>query len=281
MSVSAPPFASMFVKPESVGKPSSIMLVGGEATHKTTNLGLIATVPDFEDKRILMLDFEGGAKVFASEPGIKKAIDEGRFNIVQINKTDPEAYAQLIYFIGERDETGVFRRGAAFQYGYDVLIIDTLDTMQSIAVDWLMKNTFSEEGKLNTLGAWGIVKPWTLDAMWALRSDPNLLSLIAVHSEESVSATGKPQVGVALEGKARLSVGGIPDAVIYLSKESHPQHPKDPEKAQLVATMSGDGFVKGKNRWRLPAKMVDFTLPKFFELIDAQNNTKPAAVQAA
>lgn len=275
MSVSAPPFAGMFVVPENVGKPSCLMLMGGEGTHKTTNLGRIAETPGFEDARILMLDFEGGAKVFSSEPVIKQAIEDERFNIIQINKTDPEAYQKLIYFVGHRNELGIFEKGVAFQYDYDVIIIDTLDTMQSIAVDWLLKNTFTEKGELNTLGAWGAVKPWTLDVMWALQGDP-ALGLVAVHSEVAANATGKPEVGVSLEGKARLSVGGIPDAVIYLSREPHPQFPKDAEKARTVATMSGDGFVKAKNRWRLPARMDDFTLPKLFELIQP-NNTKPAA----
>lgn len=275
-----PDFHTMFVKPEEIGKPASLVVMGDYGTRKTTTLGLIATVPEYKDANILMLDFEGGAKVFASEPGIKQAIEDDRFHIVPIDVTDPLAYDKIVYFLGEVDEFNIFNKGAAFTSGYDVIIIDSLDAVQGVMVNWYTAHTFTEKGELNTLGGHGRVKQWTIGLSWALHNAP-MLALITVHVEEKASETGKLSIGPLLSGAARGIVGGIFDAVFFLEKERDPAFPKDADKARIVATMEGDGTVKAKNRWRLPAKIVDFSIPKFFDMIRTQESPTPAAPAAS
>lgn len=273
-----PPFAAMFAKPDEIGDPASVLLYAKPGRWKTSTAGSIVRVPKFKDARILYLDVDQGSKVFVNDPDVYAGVQAGRINIIPINKLDPEAFAQLQYFLGKYDENGVFQRGEAFKWGYDVVVLDTLDVAQDIAINWFMNNTVSEKtGKKDTLGAWGRVAPWTTDVMWALQNDPSAFGIVVMHSAEDVSETGMLAIKPKLGGSAKDNIGGIPDMVAYLDFEANPENKDD---VRLVAHVGKSNIFTTKNRWRTPDKIVDFDMPTLFGLIESRRNETHAQAQA-
>lgn len=277
----APPFASMFAKPEEVGNPSGILLYGPPGTWKTSTAGGIVKVPSFAGKKVLYIDIDQGSKVFVNDPEVYAGVQEGRIDIVPIDKLAPEAFGQLKYFLGGEDEHGQFQKGEAFKYGYDVVVLDSLDVAQDVAINWYMNNTIAEKtGKKDTLGAWGKVGPWTTDVAWAFQNYEGL-GIVVMHSAESTSESGVFAIKPKLGGSAKDNIASIFDLVAYVDFEANPEDRSD---VQLVATLGKSDYIVSKNRWMLPDKIWSFDLPSFYQMIHARRADtakKAAALQAA
>lgn len=269
------PFAAMFAKPDEVADPSSILVYGPPGTYKTTIAGSIATVPKFKGKRILYIDIDRGATVLMNDPEIYAAVEAGTFNILPINKLDGDAFSKLQYFLGAYDEHGNFQQGEAFKYGYDVVILDSLDVAQEVAADWYLANTWNEQGtKLNTMKAWGEISRWTSNVAWSFQNSDGL-GIIVMHSTEKAEDSGLVKTKPKLSGSAKDNIAAIPDLVAYVDFESNPDNRED---IRLVATLGASDAIVSKNRWRLDSKIVDFDLLKFFSII---HDRKTAVLQAA
>lgn len=277
----APPFASMFAKPAQVGPPKEILLYGAPGTFKTS---IAAGAIKLEGiNKMLYLDCDNGTEVLSNDPEVFQYVstDFGKpgqkaINIIHIDKTAPDAFAQLKYFLGYRDpETGVSVKGSVFSQGYDVIVLDALDVAQEIAVQWLLANTFNDKGKVDTRGAWGEVSKWTSDLGWALQNSTELGILVA-HSSEGTDDGGQFKIKAKLQGSVKDSIAGIPSIVAHLDFVSDPET----KVAHLVATVGQSDIHTTKNRYMLPKEIVDFDLPKLYALIADQRANKTAAASA-
>lgn len=263
-----PPFAEMFMKPEAVGHPELIAIYGDAGTWKSSTAAAIVEVPQFADKRVLLIDVDKGASVLVNNPAVKRKIDNGTFNVLPIDKTAPNAFEQLVYFLGYQDDHGNWQAGQAFQHGYDVVILDTLDVAQEVAVTYLTHNTYNDAGNaLNTQKAWGLVKAWTLGLSWAMKN-ATALGIQVIHAKEETEA-GRLKIKPSLSGGAKDALTGIPDLVAYVDFE---QDPADKDKTRLVATIGENAVTETKNRWMLPSKVPNFTLPLLFQMIEERRN---------
>lgn len=274
-----PPFASMFAKPETVGKPKSLILYGAPGARKTSTAGGIIKVPGV--KRVLYIDIDNGSEVFLNDPDVYAAVEDGRINIVPIDKLEADAFGKLQYFLGRKDpETGVFVRGEAFnaEWGYDTIIIDALDVAQEVAVDWYLANTFNEHGKQDTRKAWGEIGKWTSDLMWSFQNHPTVTGIAVMHSKEGTEDSGAYKIKPKLSGSVKDTIAGIPSLVAYLSLEVDKD---DPAVSHLIATIAGDEVVVGtKNRYSLPGRIEDFDLPMFYKMVAQKKPQRPAKAAA-
>ncbi len=272
-----PPFAHLFVKPEEVGLPKSVLLYGAPGTWKTSIAGGIAEVERFANARILFIDIDQGSTVLVNNPVAKKAIEDGRLDILPIDKLAPNAFSVLGGLLGQVDANGNFQQGAAFGYGYDVVILDSLDVAQDVAADYFLRTTISEKtGKPDTLRAWGIIGKWTNDVAWALQN-ASALGIEVCHSRESAEDSGQLKIRPKLSGSSKDNLASIPDLVVYLDFEDVTNEQGEVE-TKLVATLGQDHIIQAKNRWGLPAKIVDFTLPKLYAHLEGTGKAAPKTV---
>lgn len=277
-----PPFASMFAKVEDVEDPSSMLLYGPAGKRKTSTAGTILDVPKYKDAKVLILDIDRGTNALANNPVTREAIRTGQVQIIQMDKRKVnETHGMLEYFLGKRGPNGEFIEGEAFNpaWGYDIVWFDTLDVAQQVSVDWLMLNTFNEKDKIDTRAAWGEVNRWTNDVMWAFQNNTHSLGIIVMHSESGTDDSGKFSIKPKLQGGAKDNIASIPDLVAYLDLEADPN---DKNKVQLVATIGGSSIITSKNRGMLPDRVVDFTLPAFYQMLEERREShKNPAVKAA
>lgn len=276
-----PPFASMFAKFEAVSDPSSLLIYGPPGRWKTTTAGSILDVPKYANAKILYLDIDRGSTALMNNAITRDAIKSGQIGIIQMDKRKiNETRGMLEYFLGKRDGNGEFIEGEAFNpdYGYDVVILDTLDVAQQVSVDWLLMNTFNEKDKLDSRAAWGEVNRWTNDVMWAFQNNTHLLGIVVMHSESGTDDGGKFSIKPKLQGGAKDNIGGIPDLVAYVDFEPDPN---DKNLQQLVATIGGTSIITAKNRGMLPNRVVNFDLPTFYNLLaERRADSTPAAAAA-
>lgn len=260
-----PSFAGLMTKPTSLGDPNSLMLYGKSNTGKTTTLGTLIKVPGFD--RICVVDLENGTKVFVNDPEIKQAVEDGRIDIVPIDKRDPEAFLTLSAVLDELMSN---------DFGYDAIALDSLDVAQDVAIDWYMANTFSESGKQDSLAAWGKVAKWTADLMWDFQNKQHFMGVVIGHSAiDTEKKTGISMVKPKLSGSAKDNIDSIPDIVAYLWEETL----EDDKSHVVFAFGKGGGNFITKSRYStlLPDRLVDPDMPEIFKYI---RNEKTAAKAA-
>lgn len=260
-------------KPQEVGRPKSILLYGAPGTRKTTLSGGIVKVPGF--KRVLYIDVDNGSEVFVNDAQVYDAVQEGRITIVQLDKTDTAATVDALgKLLGFKDENGQKVIGAAFSpsLGYDVVILDALDVAQEVMVDFYLSTTFSESGKRDTLKAWGKVTKWTTDLAWEFQNSKPLGILVAHSKEEVAEGTGRLAIKPKLSGGAKDSIAGVPSTVAYL------EFVETEEGTKLAATIGDDSVIVAKNRYSINDKILDFTLPGFFAMVDEREAETKARI---
>ncbi|MET4703085.1 AAA family ATPase [Frigoribacterium sp. UYMn621] len=275
-----PAFAGMFQKKADVGPPRSLLLYGATGTRKTSTVGrMMVDRPEFT--KMLIIDIDNGTEVFANDPEVLNLVNdedmgmagEKTINIIRIDKTSEDAYGQLRYYLGERDlVSGTFRRGAVFGQGYDVIVVDTANVMQEVAVQWLKSNTWNDKGKLDTRGAWGSVSEWTSDIAWAMQNDPASTGIWLAHSSEGTDEGGQYSVKPKFQGSVKDSIAAIPSVVAYLEKVKHPET----GEISISATVDGDVIVS-KNRYMLPNRIENFALSGLYAMLAERREVTPRA----
>ena len=265
-----PPFASMFAPIANLGNPSSMLIHAlGAGRRKTSTAISILDVPQYQDARVLVIDIDRGTSAFANSPSAVRAAEEGRLNIIQMDKRKVnDTFGQLRYFLGYTDEHGEFIEGEAFnpRWGYDIVIFDTLDVAQQVSVEWHLANTYSEKDptKKNTQAAWGDVGRWTNGLMWAFQNNTDSLGIIIAHSEGATDDAGKYRIRPKLQGGAKENIDSIPDVVFYLDLE---EDPADKNKAITVATTGNSQYIMAKNRSMMPSRVPNFDLPWYYNYL--------------
>lgn len=267
--IAPPPWRALISKPEAIGPPKSILLYGFPGTRKTTNSAAIALVPGFN--KVLFIDIDNGSEVLMNEPELRQRVVDGRIEIIHINSLDPESLAKLDYIV--RDVT-------TNDYGYDAVILDTVDVGQDLA-EKVADGKFATTGKGGTRDGFAVYREigtWTNDIIRLLHDCPHLVGVVTAHAKEQTKESGAYRVLPTLSGSSKDSIGGIFSIAAYLKYENHP----DPKVGtrHLVATVGESDITITKNRYRLPDAIVDFTIPGLYALIAANQTTAPAPAAA-
>jgi hypothetical protein len=266
-----PAWASAFQTIEEVGDPKSIFLYGTHGTRKTTIASSIYKVEGIN--RVLHIDIDQGAEALATDPVIRAAIKDGSYNVLPINSLEPNAKVKLDAIIEDVTTT---------DYGYDAVILDTLDVAQDVAEEVFeaMYATSGKGGKRDGFAVYGDLGVWTDKIVRKLHNCPFFVGVITAHEKENTAEDGTSRIQPRLSGSSKDAIGGIPSVVARLAFRTHPE---TGERA-LIATLGEDEKLITKQRYRdaLPQHMRDITLPDLYERIRADKpSTKPAAVPAA
>lgn len=257
-----PKWGSLLQAPKQVGDPKSIFVYGTHGTGKSTFAGSIVLTPGFEEK-CLFVDIDNGAETLASHPGILKAINEGRLDILPINSLAGNAFGQINTVIEDITRN---------DYGYKAVIFDTLDVAQDVA-----EKTFKEKYKdsKNTFGVFGDLGAWTDWAVRSLHNAPHFVSIVTAHSKEQTAESGAYRNTPRLSGSSKDAIGGIPSIVTFM------EYATDPEgNRRRLFTLGEHEHYITKNRYSLPNQMADLTMPKLYEAI-RKNRNQASAVPAA
>jgi len=249
-----PKWASFIQTPKEVKLPKSILLYGLPGTRKTSIAASIGQVPNF--KKVLFIDIDNGAEVLAQRPEFADV------SVLSINSLEGGAFAKLNAIID--DITTV-------DYGYDAIVLDTLDVAQDVA-EKHFKTKY--EGTKNTFGVYGDLGQWTDEIVRKLHNSSFFTAIITAHAKEQTSESGAYRIIPRLSGSSKDTIGGIPSIVGYLSFLDDTEG-----KRRLVAVLGESEKTITKNRYSLPQSIADLTMPKLYDLIEA-NTTTPAAKAA-
>ncbi|QIK64612.1 AAA family ATPase [Leucobacter viscericola] len=195
--------------PEEVGRPKSILLYGTHGTRKTSIAGSIIKAPGF--KKVLFIDIDNGAEVLMNDPVIKEAIVEGRLQILQVSSLDGDAFVKINAVVDEITKT---------DFGYDAVILDTLDVAQDVAEKVIKKKY---EGSKNTFGVFGDLGIWTDEIVRKLHESKHFMSIVTCHSKEQTLESGAHRILPRLSGSSKDAIGGIPSIVAYSSTRQIPK----------------------------------------------------------
>lgn len=255
-----PAWASLAIKPESVGKPKSMLFYGFPGRRKTSILASIIELAWC--KKVLYIDVDNGSEVLGER--YAKEIASGALTIIPIDSLNPNAIAQIAAIVEDITTTN---------YGYDAVALDTLDVGQD-AVEKALKLKYADSK--NTFGVYGDLGVWTDEICRKLHNCPWFVALIAAHAKEQTKESGAYRVTPKLSGSSKDSIASIFSIVAYVDFV-------DVEgERRLLCTVGEDEHYITKNRFGLDPYIGDVTMPKLYGMIEA-GATKPAvsAVKAA
>jgi len=235
-------------------------MYGFPGTHKTTIAGEIAAT---SKRRALYIGLERGSAPFATRPDIRKFIDAGNLDILEIDPLAPNALAQIDATVNEV---------ASEDFGYDFVILDPLDVAQDVA-EKVFKKKY--EGSKNTFGVYGELGEWTDTIVRRLHNSPNFTAIFLSHAKEQSEESGAYRLLPKLSGSSKDAIGGLPDLVIYLGYDKHPET----GESHLIAVTGNSEKHITKSRYSHPHFIVDPTGQKIWDGIESAINptTKKAA----
>lgn len=261
MNMPMPSFAAALSKPKEIGSPKSIMLYGAPGTRKTTLTAELIKRPGVQ--RILFIDIDNGTEALVGDPEVSAALQDGRIQVLAIDSLNDgvaaapgsSAFDQVNFVIQEVANTAL---------GYDFVVLDTLNLMQEVAIKHFLSTTTNSSGKLDSRAAWGEVSKWTDSMARMLHNSPHTTGVFIMHEKNQTEETGKISIVPKLSGGAKDSIASIPSIVVHLDFEAV----GDEGGVKLVASLGDSERFVSKNRYRLPARIEDFSLLKMYELID-------------
>lgn len=226
-------------KPEASTKPELALLYGPPGCGKTYCSGSASEIPGV--RKVLYLDTEG------STVGTMGGFDPDKIDIIRVDlHPEPFAFANTIL-------QKLFDPGA--KYDYDVVVIDTFDTLQDLAI----KSFDSSDG----WELWRDVKDWSLDIAKKLKKLP-VLGILVVHDREEKTEGGAIVARLRLAGAAKDILPGIPDMVTYLERKLD----KDDGEVHTYGYFESSNKKVTKNRFGFPPIVKDVSLPQLWKFID-------------
>lgn len=226
-------------KPEPGTKPELVLVYSPPGSGKTWFSGSASELPGV--RKVLYIDTEG------STVGTLDRFNPDKIDIIRVDlHPNPFAFANTIL-------QKLFDPGA--QHEYDVIVIDTFDTLQDLAI----KSFDNSDG----WELWRDVKDWSLDIAKKLKKLP-ALGIIVVHDREEKSESGAVVARLRLAGSAKDVLPGIPDMVTYLERKLD----KEDNEVHTYGYFESSNKKVTKNRFGFPPLVKDVSLPVLWAFID-------------
>lgn len=279
-----PLFMQLAAKPATIGAPKSLLLYGPTGTRKTSMLGRL--IASGRLKTAVWIDVDNGTEVFANDPEVLAAVHDGRITIVPVDTTtmNPTAAVQMIEQV-IFEIAGVWRTPQGHievnpsvpNFGVDVVVLDTLNLIQQVAVKHFMATTFNDKGNaLDSRAAWGKVSVWTDEIVRLMHNSTRFTGAFIAHPKEVEEKNGAVKIKPQLQGSIKDNIASIPSLVAYLDWELNPETNEN----ELVATVGESSTYESKNRYMFESKLRGFDLVDTYKKIDAKTSEPPAIAVA-
>lgn len=266
-----PSFAAAFTDPAEVGPPKSWLLYGDTGTRKTSSVGELVKAGFF--KKVLFINLDQSDEVLSLDPEVREKIKAGAIDFIPVDQFDPGAKDKIEAILLE--VAGKWRApdGSILDipaehnsdFGYDLVVIDTVNLMGEVAIKWLKANTWNDSGtKLDGLAAYGNLSRWMDEMIRLIHNSKRFVGGFIMHEKTyEEKKTGVSKVKPKMEGSFKDSLPSIPSLVAHLDFEKNPES----GEVQLVATVGESDLYSSKNRFRLPSRIWEFNLADTYRVI--------------
>jgi hypothetical protein len=234
-------FAKLIHKAEALNAPKTILIYGDAGRGKTWLAASAAEVAEMSP--VLLIDVEGGASAVARD---WKDVDV-------INVSTHVEFDAVINDL------------LTIPHKYKTVIIDTLGVQMDRAEKFFGEKP---ENKGNKFGKWGDLKIWANDAVRSLHAAP-FVSIILTHAvDEKDENTGAVKTVPNIPGGSKKDLPGIPDIIGYMTLQ------KTEDGAKRVLVVDANDRLVTKNRFNLPAVIMEPSMKKITTLIKEQGEKK-------
>lgn len=234
-------FQSIITSVSKAKRPNSIAILGKFKVGKTTLAASASRIPSLvaAEKQVLILEAERGTASIAEE---YPEVDQAPITTFQgLNMAIEELCTK--------------------QHPYGVVVIDTFDKFQELAVDYHLAATPND-----TRAAYGRVKVWTEAITWKLHNAPFLVIFLFHETDDKNEKTAVTTTTFSLVGSAKDKLGQVFDIISRLTVETD----EDGNNVRMLQLSPATGMVTGSRyESKLPSVMPHPTIPKIFELIEA------------
>ena len=278
-----PSFAGSFDDPEETGPPKSMLFFGDTDTRKTSMIGALYKAGFF--KKILVFNLDNGVEVLYNDPIVKAGIQAKHIDIKTISEFSPTARQELEAAILEvagkwRAPDGtILDNPNVPDYGYDLVVIDTLGILSSIGLGEFKRTTYNDAGnKLDGLGAYGRLKPCNREMVKIIHDSKRFTGLFLSHVKETDAKAGPVKLVANVDGGFTTSLPSIPSIVGYLNWTKHPES----DEISLTATLRNSDFTIVKCRYhQIPDTIYDFDVATMYgDIYKGLNIPLPQPVEA-
>jgi hypothetical protein len=224
--------------------PKSFMIYGPPKVGKTTLVCSIIKVPGI--KKVLLIDTDLGASAIGE--------DFPNVDVWEYERGDIKGFQK------DWNELKASNGG-----DWDAVIVDTVTVLQS----WKEKSIPKGSGGA-AFEKWAEIKEWTLDLMWDLQ-EMKPIGISCFHVETANIMKGAEEdIDYArlvpnIQGKAKLSIGGIPDVIGYIDV----QEDDDGNTIHVAQWRPSGETITGNRFKRIPESLkTDGGMKRLYEYIN-------------
>lgn len=260
-----PSFAGSFDDPEETGPPKSLLFFGDTGTRKTSMIGALYKAGFFN--KILVLNLDNSVEVLFTDAAVKAGVKAGHIDIKTISEFAPDARQQvenvLLEVAGKwrAPDESILDNPNIPDYGYDLVVVDTLGILSNIGIKDFKKTTYNDAGnKLDGRAAYGRLGPWNREMVKIIHDSNRFTGLFLSHVKETDPKAGPVKLVANVDGGFTGTLPSIPSVVGYLNWEKHPES----GDVVLTATVGKSDIVTTKNRYSLPDKIYGFDIAAMY-----------------
>ena len=247
-------------KPSEASAPDQIMIMGPYGGGKTYLAASSSLVPELQ--KVLILDLEG------STTGTVSDFSDQNLDIINIKKQARDNGIHPVEFF-----EAVLEVLWDNEDHYGTVVIDTLDVLNEMYIDYHDKNADQENGTKNHFYKWTKTREvlTSSNGLIARLKDANFLSILVMH-EEVDDTSGAFDFSWTGKG-ARSDLGQFPDLVMRVNRKYNQK--KKIWNTEVITAPTERGQAKSRYTEKIPPVIEsDVTMAELWDMITDTETTE-------